>query len=314
MGEIDRENLMVKCPGTAQGIPAIRELIGEGININVTLLFCTRMYGKVAEAYLSGLEMLDPKADLSHVASVASFFVSRIDTKVDAAIDEKLEGNAARRLRTSSPHCAARSPSPTPSSPINITRNCFRGRRWEKLAAHGARPQRLLWASTGTKNKAYSDILYVETLIGPDTVNTMPPETMDAYRDHGNPAATLETNLDQARRFSPILTRAGISLDRITDDLVEDGVEQFAKAADKLYGALAEKRAETFERVAAEPENRSRLLRRPSLSRTNSMCGRRAAMCDGYGRKTRRCGPAPMKPNGWAGSISQAASLRISPA
>ena len=129
-----------------------------------------------------------------------------------------------------------------PNSPISNTRQFFPGPRWEKLAARGARPQRLLWASTGTKNKAYSDILYVETLIGPDTVNTMPPETMDAYRDHGKPAATLETNLDDARKALADLEAAGISLDRITDDLVEDGVQQFAKAADKLYAALAKKR------------------------------------------------------------------------
>src|SRR5208282_2323590 len=118
----------------------------------------------------------------------------------------------------------------------------FSGPRWEKLAARGARPQRLLWASTGTKNKAYSDILYVDTLIGPDTVNTMPPETMDAYRDHGKPAPTLESNLDDASKVLADLEASGVSLDRITDDLVEDGVQQFAKAADKLYSALAQKR------------------------------------------------------------------------
>jgi transaldolase/glucose-6-phosphate isomerase len=239
--EIDRPNLMIKVPGTTEGIPAILELIGSGINVNVTLLFAREMYGKVAEAYISGLEMLGPKADLSGVASVASFFVSRIDTKVDAAIDEKLKGNAGDGYDKLA---ALRGKIAVANAKLAYQqyKQLFSGPRWEKLAARGARPQRLLWASSGTKNKAYSDILYVETLIGPDTVNTMPPETMDAYRDHGKPAATLETNLDDARRVLADLEAAGISLDRITDDLVEDGVQQFAKAADKLYGALAEKR------------------------------------------------------------------------
>jgi transaldolase/glucose-6-phosphate isomerase len=239
--DIDRANLMIKVPGTTEGIPAIRELIGQGINVNVTLLFARAMYEKVVEAYISGLETLDPKADLSGVASVASFFVSRIDTKVDAAIDEKLKGNAGDSYDRLA---ALRGKIAVANAKLAYQqyKKLFSGPRWEKLAARGARPQRLLWASTGTKNKAYSDILYVETLIGPDTVNTMPPETMDAYRDHGKPAATLETNLDEARKVLADLDAAGISLDRITDALVEDGVQQFAKAADKLYGALAEKR------------------------------------------------------------------------
>jgi len=239
--EIHRENLMIKVPGTVEGIPAIRELIGRGINVNVTLLFARAMYEKVAEAYISGLELLDAKTDLSRIASVASFFVSRIDTKVDAAIDEKLKGNAGDSYDKLA---ALRGQAAIANAKLAYQqyKKIFTGPRWEKLAARGARPQRLLWASTGTKNKAYSDILYVETLIGPDTVNTMPPETMDAYRDHGKPAATLETNLDDAHKVLADLEAAGISLDRITDDLVEDGVQQFAKAADKLYAALAEKR------------------------------------------------------------------------
>jgi transaldolase/glucose-6-phosphate isomerase len=239
--EVRRDNLMIKVPGTEQGIPAIRELIGRGINVNVTLLFARSMYGKVAEAYLAGLEALDANADLSRVASVASFFVSRIDTKVDAAIDEKLKGNAGTNYDRLA---ALRGKAAVANAKLAYQqyKTIFSGPRWERLAARGARPQRLLWASTGTKNKAYSDILYVETLIGPDTVNTMPPETMDAYRDHGKPAETLETNLDEARKVLADLETSGISLDRITDDLVEDGVQQFAKAADKLYGALAKKR------------------------------------------------------------------------
>ena len=239
--EIHRENLMIKVPGTTEGLPAIRELIGSGINVNVTLLFARSVYAKVAEAYLEGLEKLGAKADLSKVASVASFFVSRIDTKVDAAIDAKLKGNIGDGYDKLA---ALRGKVAVANAKLAYQqyKTIFSGARWEKLAARGARPQRLLWASTGTKNKAYSDILYVETLIGADTVNTMPPETMDAYRDHGKPAATLETNLDEARKVLADLEAAGISLDRITDDLVEDGVQQFATAADKLYASLAEKR------------------------------------------------------------------------
>ncbi|MGD0141766.1 MAG: bifunctional transaldolase/phosoglucose isomerase [Rhizomicrobium sp.] len=240
--EVHRENLMIKVPGTEQGIPAIRDLIGRGINVNVTLLFARSMYVKVAEAYLAGLESLDPKADLSRVASVASFFVSRIDTKADAAIDDKLKGNAGTGYDGLA---ALRGKVAVANAKLAYQqyKTIFSGPRWDRLAARGARPQRLLWASTGTKNKAYSDILYVESLIGADTVNTMPPETMDAYRDHGKPAATLETNLDDARRVLAELEACGISLDRITDELVEDGVQQFSKAADKLYIALAQKRA-----------------------------------------------------------------------
>ncbi len=239
--EVHRENLMIKVPATNEGIPAIRELIGCGINVNITLLFARAMYEKVAEAYIAGLEMLDQKTDLSKIASVASFFVSRIDTKVDAAIDTKLKGNVGDgydRL------AALRGKVAVANAKLAYQqyKKIFSGPRWEKLAARGARPQRLLWASTGTKNKAYSDILYVETLIGADTVNTMPPETMDAYRDHGKPAATLEANLDDANKVLADLAASGISLERITDDLVEDGVQQFSKAADALYAALASKR------------------------------------------------------------------------
>jgi transaldolase/glucose-6-phosphate isomerase len=240
--EIARPNLMVKVPGTSAGVPAIRELTAAGLNINITLLFAREMYGKVAQAYIVGLEDRVAKGqDISKIASVASFFVSRIDTNVDGAIAEKLKDA----------NCASRETLEALQGKVAIAnaklayqqyKRYFSGPAWEKLAAKGARSQRLLWASTGTKNKAYPDTLYIDSLIGPDTVNTMPPETMDAFRDHGRPAETIETDLDSARQALADLQSAGISFDVITDELVVDGVDLFAHAADKLYGALAEKR------------------------------------------------------------------------
>ena len=188
---------MVKVPGTKPGIPAIRTLIGEGINVNVTLLFSQQVYAEVAEAYIAGLEDFAAKGGDPHkVASVASFFVSRIDTLVDERARQEdrrdrrsgREGAARRRSR-------ARWRSPTPSSPTSSTSEIYADERWQRLAQQGAQTQRLLWASTGTKNKAYSDVLYVDELIGADTVNTMPPATMDAFRDHGKPRASLEEDV-----------------------------------------------------------------------------------------------------------------------
>jgi transaldolase/glucose-6-phosphate isomerase len=242
--EIDRPNLMVKVPATKEGLPAIRDLTGKGLNINVTLLFSCAVYAEVAESYIAGLEQMPPDADLSTIASVASFFVSRIDAKVDALIDRKLE-EASKEERGKLAGLATlrgRIAIANAKAAYQIYKKMFSGPRWEKLAARGGRPQRLLWASTGTKNKAYSDVLYVDTLIGPNTVNTMPPATMEAFRDHGTPKATIEEGVDEATAALKALAEGGIDLDRVTRELVEDGVQQFADAADKLYGALATKR------------------------------------------------------------------------
>src|SRR4051794_27946949 len=242
--DVKRRNLMVKVPATDEGLPAIEHLTGEGISINITLLFSQKVYRKVAEAYLKGLEKYVGKGgDPSHVASVASFFVSRIDTLVDKQLDEKI----------------ARANDPTEKERLSALKGkvaianaklayqeykqLFSGARWDKLAAKGAKPQRLLWASTGTKNKDYSDVLYVEELIGPNTVNTVPPPTLDAFRDHGTPRDSLEENIEDAERVLAELEKSGISLDAITAELVKDGVRLFADAADKLYGAVAYKRA-----------------------------------------------------------------------
>lgn len=242
--EVERKNLMVKVPGTSKGLPAIQHLIGEGISINITLLFSQKVYVQVAEAYLAGLEKYVAKGgDPSHVASVASFFVSRIDSAVDKELDEKI----ARANDPSEKERLAALKGKVAIANAKLAyqeyKRLFSGSRWDKLAAKGAKPQRLLWASTGTKNKDYSDVLYVEELIGPNTVNTVPPGTLDAFRDHGTPRDSLEENVEEARHVLAELEKSGISLDAITAELVKDGVKQFADAADKLYGAVAYKRA-----------------------------------------------------------------------
>jgi transaldolase/glucose-6-phosphate isomerase len=242
--DVKRKNLMVKVPATNEGLPAIEHLIGEGISINITLLFSQKVYRKVVEAYLKGLEKYVGKGgDPSHVASVASFFVSRIDTLVDKQLDEKIaranDPSEKERLATLKGKIAIANA----KMAYQDYKRLFSGARWEKLAAKGAKPQRLLWASTGTKNKDYSDVLYVEELIGPNTVNTVPPATLDAFRDHGNVRDSLEEKVEDARRVLDELEKAGISLDAITAELVKDGVKLFADSADKLYGAVAHKRA-----------------------------------------------------------------------
>jgi len=242
--DVHRKNLMIKVPATPEGLPAIERLIGEGISVNITLLFSQEVYRQVVEAYLKGLEKYTGKGgDPSHVASVASFFVSRIDTMVDKQLDEKIaqanDPGEKERLAALKGKIAIANA----KMAYQDYKRLFAGDRWEKLAARGAKPQRLLWASTGTKNKEYSDVLYVEELIGPNTVNTVPPATLDAFRDHGKVRDSLEENIDAARHALDELERSGVSLEAITTELVKDGVKQFADAADKLYGAVAHKRA-----------------------------------------------------------------------
>jgi len=241
---VDRKNLMVKVPATQEGLPAIQHLTREGISINITLLFSRKVYVQVAEAYLAGLEKyVASGGDPSHVASVASFFVSRIDSAVDKLLDEKIaqanDPTEKERLAALKGKVAVANA----KLAYQEYKRLFAGPRWDKLKARGARPQRLLWASTGTKNKDYSDVLYVEELIGRDTINTMPPATLEAFRDHGKIRDSLEENIEDATRVLAELEKSGISLDAITDDLVKDGVKLFADAADKLYGAVAHKRA-----------------------------------------------------------------------
>ncbi|MBN9598154.1 MAG: bifunctional transaldolase/phosoglucose isomerase [Afipia sp.] len=241
---VKRDNLMVKVPGTAEGLPAIEKLTAEGLSINITLLFSQAVYAQVLDAYISGLETFVAKGgDPRKVASVASFFVSRIDSAVDKQLDDRIaaandEDQKARLAALKGKVAIANA-----KLAYQHYKKVIASERWKALEAKGARVQRLLWASTGTKNKAYRDVLYVEELIGPDTVNTVPPATLDAFRDHGELRDTLEDNVSEAGHVLAALADAGISLDAITAKLVDEGVQLFAEAADKLLGAVAHKRA-----------------------------------------------------------------------
>jgi len=235
---VARENLMIKVPGTPEGILAVQQLISEGINVNVTLLFAQEAYEQVAAAYQGGLESLARRgADLGKVASVASFFISRIDTAVDNWSADLLGGShnlgEQARLRSLLGRVAIASAKCTYQKYLEI----LRGDRWQELSRHGAQSQRLLWASTGTKNPNYSDVLYVEELIGPDTVNTMPPATLDAFRDHGRVRLTLTQNVEEAISIMDLVEQVGIPFKKLTDKLLVDGVKQFAEAFDKLLKA-----------------------------------------------------------------------------
>src|SRR5262245_57289827 len=220
---------MIKVPATPAGLPAIRTLIGEGINVNVTLLFARDAYEAVAQAYLEGLEArAAANQPLDRVASVASFFVSRIGTVVDALLEAKLktaDGAEKKRLEGLAGKVAIANAKLAYQSYKRI----FAGRRWELLRAKGAQSQRVLWASTGSKNPHYSDVLYVDELIGADTVNTVPPATLAAFRDHGRPRASLEENVGDATRVLEDLEKSGISLRKVTDDLLTDGVAKFVE-------------------------------------------------------------------------------------
>ncbi len=236
---VGRENLMVKVPGTPEGIPAFQQLISEGININVTLLFAFDVYVRVAEAYIAGLEAFAKSGgDVSRIASVASFFISRIDTLVDGEIDAKLKTSTSPAdqalLRSLHGKVAIANGKLT----YQRYKQIFSGPRWDALASRGAQTQRVLWASTSTKNPKYSDVYYVEELIGPDTVDTIPPATFDAFRDHGKPRASLEENVQAAQETMQGLETAGISMKAATDKLTDDGVKQFSDAFDKLLDAV----------------------------------------------------------------------------
>ena len=237
---VQRENVMIKVPGTAEGLPAIRQLIGEGINVNVTLLFAQEVYEKVAEAYVAGLEDLAARGgNLKKMASVASFFISRIDTLIDSLLNDKLktttDANQQALLNSLLGKVAIANGKLTYQSYQRI----FSGPRWQALAAKGAQTQRVLWASTSTKNPNYRDVIYVEELIGPDTVNTMPPATVDAFRDHGLLRNALIEDVAGAAKVMENLARAGVSMKEVTDKLTNDGVKLFADAFDKLLAAVA---------------------------------------------------------------------------
>jgi transaldolase len=229
---VDRPNLHVKIPATAQGIPAIEEMIARGRNINVTLIFGLDRYAEVAEAYIRGLERLVAAGgDPTRVASVASFFVSRVDTEADRRLDEAGHPELKGKLAVANAKLA-----------YQRYEEIFRGARWDALAAKGATKQRCLWASTSTKNPEYRDVMYVEELIGPETVDTMPKETIEAFQEHGEVALTLEQGVDEARALFRKLAELGIDYDDITATLEREGVEKFADSFNELIEGIQEKR------------------------------------------------------------------------
>jgi len=232
---VDRKNVMIKIPGTKPGLSAIKKSIAAGININVTLLFGLPRYEEVTEAYISGLEERVAKGlPIDHIASVASFFLSRIDVMVDPLLDEKGAPELKGEIAIASAKKA-----------YEIYKRVFSGPRWEKLAAKGAKVQRLLWASTSSKNPAFKDTKYVEALIGPETVDTVPLETIEAFRDHGIAANTLENDLDKATAALDKLKAIGISIDAITQKLEDEGVDKFNKPFEKLLQAIEDQKSKS---------------------------------------------------------------------
>lgn len=234
---VDRPNIMIKVPATSEGVLAFQQLIEDGININVTLMFSLAQYDQIAEAYIAAMEKRAENVyNLQQIASVASIFVSRLDTKVDPMLDayktpraDALKGRIAiANAKMAYQHF----------------KDAFLSERWQRLEEKGARLQRVLYGSTGTKNPNYSDVMYVENLIGPNTVNTIPPKTLEAFLDHGKVALTLESDIDQARAQLNDLAALGINLEEVTQELLDEGVNKFAESYDKLIKTITEKKAE----------------------------------------------------------------------
>lgn len=258
---VSRENIMIKVPGTDEGVSAVRQLTSEGININITLLFAQEAYLKVAEAFMAGLEDRQKKReDISRIASVASFFVSRIDTLVDNTIQGKLKSEPDPQKKQLLNSLLGKVAIANAKEAYEKYEQMIADNRWKALAAKGAQSQRLLWASTSTKNPAYRDVLYIEELIGTDTVNTIPPATMDAFRDHGRVAVTLTAGLDAAHKTMADLARAGISMKQVTDQLLDEAIKLFDDAFQKLLAAVEEKKTSA---VRAKPKVQCQTLDLP---------------------------------------------------
>jgi transaldolase/glucose-6-phosphate isomerase len=235
---VGRENVMIKVPGTKEGLPAIRQLLEEGININITLLFAQSVYEQVADIYFEALEARVKKGqDVSNIASVASFFVSRIDTLIDGLIDTKLKSVTDPKQRELLTGFQGKVAIANARLTYRKYQDLVAAGRWKALAVKGAQTQRLLWASTSTKNPKYRDVLYVEELIGADTVDTLPPATFDAIRDHGRLRPSLTEDVEGAAKVMANLGKAGISMKEVTDKLVVDGVKLFADAINQLLEA-----------------------------------------------------------------------------
>lgn len=229
--EVDRKNVMIKIPGTKEGLPAIRKCISEGLNINITLLFGLQRYREVTDAYISGLEdRVKANKPIDHIESVASFFLSRIDVMVDPMLEKAGKPDLKGKVAIASAKGA-----------YAIYKEVFNSDRFKKLQEKGAKVQKVLWASTSSKDPAFSDVKYVEALIGPQTINTIPMETLDAFRDHGVAKNTLEDNMDQASKTLEDLKAAGIDLDQVTQKLEDEGIEKFNTAYDQLLDAIDKK-------------------------------------------------------------------------
>ena len=241
--KVDRKNLMVKVPATKEGVMATRKLIAKGININVTLIFSVKRYEEVTNAYLSGLEDRSAAGEpVDHVNSVASFFVSRMDTLTDKLLEDELKGDAPPEDREKAKKLMGKTAVANARIAYQVYKSVFSSERFIKLKEKGAHIQRLLWASTSTKNPAYSDLLYVEPLIGPGTINTMPPATAEAFRDHGRVERTIERGLDEAYEVMSGLEDLEINIDQITEDLEDEGVRLFRESFDSIISLIREKR------------------------------------------------------------------------
>jgi len=237
---VNRPNAFVKVPGTVEGAKAVRILTANGININITLLFAIDAHKRVIDAYMAGLEdRLAAGKDITHIHSVASFFVSRVDTEVDKRLDAAIKADPSRKQALD----ALRGKAAIANAKLayRLFQNEIASPRWQKLAEKGASVQRPLWASTSTKNPAYRDVMYVEQLIGPDSVNTMPPQTIEAFRDHGVVKRTVDVGVDEAQQVIQTLDREGISIDSVTDKLLVDGIASFQKSFDELIAGLQKK-------------------------------------------------------------------------
>ncbi|MBX3175060.1 MAG: transaldolase [Gemmatimonadaceae bacterium] len=247
---VDRPNVMIKVPGTAAGCVALERLIADGMNVNVTLLFAVQAYDRVIEAYLRGLEARAAAGKpLAHVASVASFFVSRVDTAIDAKLDAMVKAGTLDAARADA--LKGKAAIANAKRAYKLFQQRFAGARWAALSAKGAQVQRPLWASTSTKNPAYRDTIYVEALIGPHTVNTMPPNTLEAFKDHGVTARTVDADVDAAEALLTELESLGISLDAVTDTLLSEGLASFQKSFDTLVAGIEQKTAALGQAVAA---------------------------------------------------------------
>jgi len=243
--QIGRENVMIKIPGTKMGLPAVEQVISEGINVNVTLLFSVDSYVETAWAYIRGLEKrAEQGQDISKIASVASFFLSRIDSNIDARIDKKLaEGTDRIEKKATLEAVKGKVAIANAKVAYQEYKKIIQSDRWKALAEKGAKVQRLLWASTGTKNPEYSDVMYVDELVGPDTVNTLPPSTIEACADHCSPASRIETDVEQAYRLLENLKEPDIdiNLNEVMDELLDDGIDKFVKPFESLMSSLEDK-------------------------------------------------------------------------